>query len=388
MYDPNNSVETRLVTAGRDTQGQKGFVNPPIVRGSTVLFPTAEDIRNRNGQFQYGRQATPTTLALRSALQELEGPNCAGIQLTSSGLAAISTTLLALLRAGDHVLVCDNVYRPTRTLCETILRRFGIDVEYFDQSLGAAIERMFRDNTRAVVVEAPGSLSFEMPDVPAIASVAHNHGLYVIDDNTWATPLFHRSLEYGVDISIQAGTKYIGGHADTMFGVIAANARSWPMIEQAVAQLGCCVSPEDVYLVLRGLRTLNVRLRQHEYSALELAYWLRDRPEIVKVLHPALEDHPGHAIWKRDFTGSTGLFSVILRPMPDEAVNGMLNNLRLFGMGYSWGGFESLVLPFDCTSYRTVTKWAPGGPAVRIHVGLENVDDLKADLSRAFSILK
>jgi cysteine-S-conjugate beta-lyase len=236
-----------------------------------------------------------------------------------------------------------------------------------------------------VLVEAPGSQSFEMPDIPAIAAAAHARGALVIDDNTWATALYHRSLDQGVDISIQAATKYVGGHSDIMFGTISANARAWPMITEAIRLLGVCAGPDDVFLALRGLRTLAVRLAQHHRSALEIARWLKTRPEVLRVLHPALESDPGHAIWKRDFTGASGLFSIVLKPAPQNAVDALLNAVRLFGMGYSWGGFESLIIPFDCAPYRSATRWAPGGPALRLHIGLENVDDLKADLERGFA---
>jgi cystathionine beta-lyase len=378
-------AETTLVTAGRDTRAQKGFVNPPVVHGSTVLYPTAEDLHAHRGEFQYGRRGTPTTKALQQALMALEGPQCAGVGLAPSGLAAITTTLLAVVKAGDHVLVCDNAYRPTRNFCNGLLSRYGVETSYFDPMIGAGVTQLFKPNTKAVLIEAPGSQSFEMPDIPAIAAVAHAHDALVIDDNTWATPLYHRSLEQGVDISMQAATKYIGGHSDIMFGTISANARAWPQIAEAIQLLGVCAGPDDVFLALRGLRTLAVRLAQHHKSGIEMARWLAARPEVTKVLHPALETDPGHAIWKRDFTGASGLFSIVLKPAPQKAVDALLDTVKLFGMGYSWGGFESLVIPFDCDSYRTATKWAPGGPTLRLHIGLENVEDLKADLARGFA---
>jgi cystathionine beta-lyase len=377
-------VETMLVAAGRDTQAQKGFVNPPVVHGSTVLYPTAEDLHAHRGEFQYGRRGTPTTKALQEALMALEGPQCAGVALAPSGLSAITTTLLAVLKAGDHLLVCDNAYRPSRNFCDGVLARYGIETTYFDPLIGAGIAALFKPNTRAVLVEAPGSQSFEMPDIPAIAGVAHARGALVIDDNTWATPLYHRSLEQGVDISMQAATKYIGGHSDIMFGTISANAKAWPQIEEAIRLLGVCAGPDDVFLALRGLRTLAVRLEQHQRSGLEMARWLAARPEVTRVLHPALEDDPGHTIWKRDFTGASGLFSIVLKPAPQNAVDALLDSLKLFGMGYSWGGFESLVIPFDCAPYRTASAWTPGGPSLRLHIGLENVGDLQADLARGF----
>jgi cystathionine beta-lyase len=382
---PRLEPETALVTSGRDTKAQKGFVNPPVVHGSTVLYPTAEDLHAHRGEFQYGRHGTPTTRALQDSLMALEGPLCAGVGLAPSGLAAISTTLLAVLKAGDHLLVCDNSYRPTRNFCNGMLARYGVETTYYDPSIGAGIAALLKPNTRAVVVEAPGSQSFEMPDIPAIAAVAHAHGALVIDDNTWATPLFHRSLDQGVDISIQAATKYIGGHSDIMFGTISANTKAWPLIAEAIKLLGVCAGPDDVFLALRGLRTLSVRLNQHHRSALDMARWLATRPEVLKVLHPGLESDPGHTIWKRDFSGASGLFSIVLKPAPQKAIDALLDTVKLFGMGYSWGGFESLIIPFDCSDYRTATKWTPGGPTLRLHIGLEHVDDLKADLERGFA---
>jgi cysteine-S-conjugate beta-lyase len=377
-------VETTLVTAGRDTKAQKGFVNPPVVHGSTVLYPTAEDLHAHRGEFQYGRRGTPTTKAFQEALMALEGPHCAGVGIAPSGLAAISTTLLSVMKAGDHLLVSDSAYRPTRNFCDGLLTGYGVETSYFDPLIGAGVAALFKPNTKAILVEAPGSQSFEMTDIPAIAAVAHARGALVIDDNTWATPLFRRALEQGVDISMQAATKYIGGHSDIMFGTISANAKAWPLISEGIRMLGVCAGPDDVFLALRGLRTLAVRLAQHQRSGLEMARWLAARPEVIKVLHPALETDPGHAIWKRDFTGASGLFSIVLKPAPQRAVDALLDTVTLFGMGYSWGGFESLVIPFDCADYRTATKWAPGGPTLRLHIGLENVEDLKADLTRGF----
>ena len=275
-------AETALVTSGRDTMAQKGFVNPPVVHGSTVLYPTAEDLHAHRGEFQYGRHGTPTTKALQEALMAIEGPACAGVGLAPSGLAAIATALLAVLKAGDHILVCDNAYRPTRNFCNGLLARYGVETSYFDPLIGADIARYFQPNTRAVLVEAPGSQSFEMTDIPAIAAVAHARGALVIDDNTWATPLYHRSLDQGVDISLQAATKYIGGHSDIMFGTISANAEAWPLIAENIRLLGVCAGPDDVFLALRGLRTLAVRLKQHQQSALEVARWLETRPEVLQ----------------------------------------------------------------------------------------------------------
>ena len=379
--------ETRLVTAGRDTVGQHGFVNPAVYHASTVLYPTAEDQVAHRARYQYGRRGTPTSEALENALRALEGEACAGVALVPSGLSAISTALLAVAGSGDHVLVTDSVYRPTRVFCDGLFKRMGVERTYYDPLVGAGIAKLIKPNTRAVFVEAPGSQSFEMQDVPAIAKVAHDRGALVLMDNTWATPLYFRAFEKGVDLSIQAGTKYIGGHSDIMFGCVSANAAALPALKNTMNSLGLCVGPDDMFLALRGLRTLAVRLARHHESGLKVARWLAQRPEVLRVLHPALESDPGHAIWRRDFTGACGLFSVVLKPAPDKAVHAFMNELALFGMGYSWGGFESLVILFDCGEYRTATKWAPGGPTLRFHIGLEDPGDLIADLERGFAAM-
>jgi cysteine-S-conjugate beta-lyase len=379
--------ETQLVTAGRDTQGQYGFVNPAVYHASTVLYPTAEDQVAHRGRYQYGRRGTPTSEALEDALRTLEGEACAGVALQPSGLAAISTALLAVAGSGDHILVSDSVYRPTRNFCEGLFKRMGAETTYYDPLIGAEIARLFKPNTKAVFVEAPGSQSFEMQDIPAIAKVAHDKGALVLMDNTWATPLYFRALEKGVDLSIQAGTKYIGGHSDIMFGCVSANAAALPALKATMNSLGLCVGPDDMFLALRGLRTLAVRLARHYQSGLTVARWLEQRPEIARVLHPALESDPGHAIWKRDFTGACGLFSIVFKPCAQNAVFAFMNELSLFGMGASWGGYESLQIFFDCTEYRTATKWMPGGPTLRLHIGLEDTGDLIADLERGFAAM-
>jgi cystathionine beta-lyase len=384
---PARRVQTRLVNAGRDPKSYHGFVNPPVYHASTVLYPSAEDFMAHRARYQYGRRGTPTTEALELALQDLEGPNCAGVSLLPSGLAAISTALLSVVNAGDHVLVTDSAYGPTRNYCEGILKRLGVTTSYFDPLIGAAIAEQFRPNTRAVFVESPGSLSFEMQDVTAIAAVAHDNGATVLMDNTWATPLFYRPLDHGVDLAIQAGTKYIGGHSDLMLGTVSANAATVTSLKTTVRLSGLCEGPDDVYLGLRGLRTLSVRLDRHFESGLAVGRWLEKRPEVLCVLHPAMASHPGHALWKRDFSGASGLFSVVLKPVPQKAVFAFLDTLELFGIGASWGGYESLAIPFDCTAMRTATRWQPGGPTVRFHIGLEAVEDLTADLERGFAAL-
>ena len=380
-------LETRLVTAGRDPKVQHGFVNPPVYHASTVLYPTAEDQVAHRARYQYGRRGTPTTEALETALRELEGEDCAGVALLPSGLSAISTALLAVAGAGDHILVSDSVYRPTRNFCGGVLKRMGVTTTYYDPLIGADIAELFTPNTKAVFTEAPGSQTFEMQDIPAIAAVTHAKGAVVLMDNTWATPLYFRAFEKGVDLSIQAGTKYIGGHSDIMFGCVSANAATVAKLKDTVRVLGLCVGPDDVFLALRGLRTMAVRLPRHYQSGLTVARWLSRRPEVARVLHPAMESDPGHAIWKRDFSGASGLFSIVLKPIPEKAVYAFMDALTLFGMGFSWGGFESLAILFDCNEYRTATKWAPGGPTLRIHIGLEDTGDLIADLERGFAAM-
>jgi cystathionine beta-lyase len=379
--------ETRLVTGGRDPFSQYGFVNPPVYHASTVLFPTAEDYLAHRGRYQYGRRGTPTSEALETALRDLEGPACAGVALAPSGLSAISAAFFALLQTGDDVLVADSAYRPTRTFCDTILSRYGITTRYYDPLVGGGIAALMRPATRAVFVESPGSLSFDVQDVPAIAEAAHARGAFVIMDNTWASPLYFRAFDKGVDVSVQAGTKYIGGHSDVMLGTVSANAATWARVKEFVGSSGLCVGPDDIYLGLRGLRTMGVRLARHYESGVAIARWLAKRPEVARVLHPALPEDPGHALWRRDFTGACGLFAVVFKPVPQSAVNAFLNALTLFGMGASWGGYESLAIPFDCSGFRTATAWAPGGPTVRFHIGLEAVSDLIADLERGFAAM-
>jgi len=378
---------TRLVTAGRDPRANHGFVNPPVYHASTVLYPNAEDFLAHRARYQYGRRGTPTTEALELALQELEGPQCAGVSLLPSGLAAISAALLSVVRAGDHVLVTDSAYGPARNFCGQILSRLGVTTTFYDPGIGAGIAELVKSNTRAVYVEAPGSLSFEMQDVGAIAKAAHAKGAVVLMDNTWATPLYFRPLDHGVDLVIQAGTKYIGGHSDVMLGTVSANAATVAELKNTVRLTGLCEGPDDVYLGLRGLRTLGVRLDRHYQSGVAVAQWLEQRPEVLRMLHPALPSHPGHAVWKRDFTGASGLFSMVLKPVPKKAYHAFVDSLELFGIGASWGGYESLAIPFDCTALRTATRWEPGGPTVRFHIGLEAVDDLIADLEHGFAAL-
>jgi cystathionine beta-lyase len=379
--------DTRLTIGGRDPFAHHGYVNTPVYHASTLLYPTAEDYLAHRGRYSYGRRGTPTSEALENAIRDLEGPACAGVALLPSGLAAISAALLALLNAGDHVLVTDSVYGPTRKFCDTVLSRLGITTTYYDPLIGAGISQLMQPNTRAVFTESPGSLSFEIQDIPAIAAAAHERGATVLMDNTWAGPLYFPALEKGVDLSIISGTKYIGGHSDLMLGAVSANSATCARLKDAVYTMGLCVGPDDMNLGLRGLRTMGVRLARAQESGLAVARWFEQRPEVLRVLHPALPSNAGHAIWKRDFSGACGLFSIVLHPVPEKAVNAFLNALTLYGMGASWGGYESLVIPFDCSNVRTATRWAPGGPAIRFHIGLEDVSDLIADLERGFAAL-
>jgi cysteine-S-conjugate beta-lyase len=377
---------SRLVNLGRDAEVSQGFINVPSFRGSTVLYPNVATLESRAQRFTYGTRGTPTTEALCSAWTDLSG--AAGTVLVPSGLAAIVVALMTALSAGDHLLVTDSVYEPSRAFADKTLRRFGIETSYYDPTIGAGIEALMRPNTKAVLTESPGSQTLEVQDIPAIAEVAHARGACLILDNTWATPLFFSPHAHGVDLAVEAGTKYLSGHADLLLGMVAANEAWFERLHRTTHLMAIPPGAEDVFLALRGLRTMDLRLREAERQGLALAQWLAERPEVLRVIHPALPDHPGHALWKRDFAGSSGLFSIVLRPASEAAVAAFLDGLELFGIGYSWAGFESLVVPFDCTATRTATRFAPGGPTVRFSVGLEDIEDLKEDLDRGFKRLK
>jgi cystathionine beta-lyase len=390
--------DTLLIHPANAPHGQSGAVNPPVVRASTILFPTvaafesSRDPATRFDVVRYGQLGTPTTFALEQAIAKLEGGHRA--MLLPSGLAAVTTALQALVASGDHILMVDTTYASTRRFCDTALARFGVTTTYYDPLIGSDIARLFRPNTRVVFLESPGSLTFEIQDVPAIVAAAHAASITVLMDNSWASPYFFDAFSHGVDISIQAITKYIGGHADVMLGSITTTEALYDRVRSAIADLGICVSPDDAYLALRGLRTLGVRLERHQRNALRVAEWLHGRPEVDHVRYPALCDDPGHAIWKRDFTGASGLFGVSLAPAPKAAVHAMLDGLELFGKGVSFGGFESLAIPMDPAPYRTATRWPErrgGGdahPYLRLHVGLEDPDDLIADLAQGFDRLR
>ncbi|MCC3703655.1 cystathionine beta-lyase [Rouxiella badensis] len=381
--DAAPGIDSRLTHAGRCPAANQGFVNTPLYRGSTVLAPTVDDLLGYRQPFVYGRLGSPTTVALQETLRSLD--NSAGVVLCPSGLAAISTALMSCLTAGDHLLMTDAAYRPARTLCEGVLRRSGVETTYFDPLLsGEALRRLIRQETRAIYLEVPGSQSMEVSDIAAIVAVAREFNLLVIMDNTWATPLFFDAIGHGADLVVQAGTKYICGHSDVMIGMVSASPRALAQLQKYYREIGMCVSPDDAWLTLRGLRTLGVRLRQHQENALRIATWLATRPEVQCVWYPALEGDPGHSLWARDFTGASSLFSVVLQPASNKAVSAFLEGLRYFGLGYSWGGFESLVLPFDCTAYRSASSRKPVGPCVRFYIGLEDVNDLTADLEAGF----
>ncbi len=381
--------DTLLVHKGRSPKDNHGIVNPPVYHASTVISPTMAEYETRDKKafegVQYGRTGTPTTFALEEAVTALYGGHRT-VSL-SSGLAAVSVSMLAMLKQGDHVLVGDNVYGPTRSrTCDRLLRRSGVEVTYFDP--GQDIAGLLKPETQLVFIESPGSLTFEVMDVPALAAVAHDAGAMVLMDNTWATPLFFRALDLGVDIVIEAATKYIGGHADVMLGVVTVSTEEqFQLIKGTANALGNCPGPDDCYLGLRGLRTLSVRLERHQLNALKVAEWLQARPEVDRVLYPALPDDPGHDLWQRDFTGASGLFGMVLKDAPKDAVAKMLDGMDLFAMGASWGGFESLMVPTHPGRHRSVTDWSPAGPSLRLHIGLEDPDDLIEDLEKGLARL-
>ncbi|PSJ61067.1 cystathionine beta-lyase [Kumtagia ephedrae] len=380
--DTPQGINTKLAHAGNDPRDFFGFVNPPVVHASTVLFPDAATMAERNQKYTYGTRGTPTTDALTSAIDALEGS--AGTIVVPSGLAAVTVPLLAFLSSGDHLLITDSVYHPTRNFADTMLERLGVEVEYYDPLVGAGIGRLMKPNTKVVFTESPGSNTFEMQDIPAIAQAAKASGAVVMMDNTWATPLYFRPLDHGVDISIHAATKYPAGHSDVLIGTVSANQAHWETLCETFNTLGCCSGPDDVYQTLRGLRTMGVRLQRHQESALTLARWLEEQPGVARVLHPALPSHPGHAIWKRDFSGSSGIFSIVLVGGGVRQAHAFLDALKIFGLGYSWGGFESLAVPVRLTD-RTMATGQYDGPVLRLQIGLEDVDDLKADLECALA---
>ena len=379
---------TKLTHSGSHPSNHSGIVNPPIYRASTVDYGTVAKMHllrdNPNDNFVYGRISTPTSKAFEEAVASLEGAE--RTIAVGSGLAAISAAMLAFVKSGDHILVCDNAYSPTRNLSEKFLKRFGVETTFYDPLIGSSISKLFKENTRVIYAESPGSHTFEIQDIPAIVGAAHEANIKVVMDNTWGCGYFFKPLEHGVDISLQAATKYLVGHSDTMIGTISMSGENIAPVINSVQILGYNISPDDAYLALRGLRTLNVRLKRHETNALKVAKWLSKRPEIERILHPALSSCPGHDIWRRDFNGSNGLFGVVFKSLSKRAMHAFIDGLELFSLGGSWGGYESLVLPTNIT--RTATKWKNNDQCIRFHIGLENPDDLIRDIERSLKSVK
>lgn len=390
--------DTKTVHLGRHPERYAGTVNTPVFRASTILSETVAEWEQKKkdralekpGTY-YGLHGTPNRHLLEDALAELEGGyKC---QIYPSGLAACVVPILAYVKAGDHILVTDSVYGPTRRFCDMQLKRFGIETTYYDPLIGGGISALMRPNTSLVFVESPGSLTFEVQDIPAIAEVAHEHKAVVMMDNTWGTPLYFKPFEHGVDVSIQATTKYIVGHSDVIMGSVTCTKEAWPALKAVTSDFGQTAAPDDCYLATRGLRTMALRLKQHHESGIKLAEWIAQQPEVERVLHPALPSDPGHALWKRDFKGACGLFGVVLKAeIKPEALHALIDGVKLYGLGASWGGFESLILHFDPREIRTATKWPregqSAGPCFRVHAGLENIDDLIADMGHGFAALR
>ncbi|HEU0162329.1 MAG TPA: cystathionine beta-lyase [Rhizomicrobium sp.] len=379
--------QTRVTSLGRMSDEHFGVVNTPVYRASTILYPDMAALKANTQPYTYGRRGTPSTRSFEAAISDLEG--AARTVTVTSGLQACSLAILSTCGAGDHLLMVDSAYEPTRLLAERTLKRFGIETSYY--APGDDIAPHLRPNTAAVFCESPGSLTFEVEDIPALVKTAHAHdngrgGVSVLMDNTWATPLFFQPLKHGVDLSIQAATKYVGGHADVMLGTVAANERHAARLVETHGNMGLFASGDDCFLGLRGLRTLPVRLARHQETGLALARWLGGQPEVARILHPGLETDPGHALWKRDFTGACGLFGVVMQPASDAAIAAFVDGLRLFGIGYSWGGFESLIVPAHIR--RTARPFAAEGPVLRIHAGLEDAGDLIADLEAGLKRLR
>lgn len=383
--DTARKPATQVVTAGRRPEWTQGIVNPPVWRASTILYDTVADLRAAAGKeshhrLYYGRRGTPTQWSLAEALTELE-PGAHATFLYPSGVAAIAAALLSVLSVGDELLCVDSAYDPSRGIANGLLKRFGITTRFYDPTIGAGIADLIGPNTKAILMESPGSLTFEVQDVPAICAVARAAGVTTLLDNTWATPLLFPAISHGVDLTILACTKYVVGHSDVMLGSVTVTAGYWERLRTTSFQLGQTASPDDAWLGARGLRTMALRLKQHGEAALKIAAWLQDQPEVARVLHPALAGCPGHDLFVRDFNGPAGLFAFALEGGNDAARAALIDGLELFGIGYSWGGFESLALPVDPQHYRTATKWTSPGPMVRLQIGLEDADDLIDDLS-------
>ncbi|HWA69777.1 MAG TPA: cystathionine beta-lyase [Rhizomicrobium sp.] len=378
----DDKPETKVTALGRMSQEHFGVVNTPVYRASTILYPDMAALKAGKQPYTYGRRGTPTTRSFEAAVTELEG--AANTVTVPSGLNANALAILSVCSAGDHLLMVDTAYEPTRHFCERTLKRFGVETSYYAPA--ADIAPLLRPNTKAVFCESPGSLTFEVQDIPAIARTAHGAGASVLMDNTWATPIFFQPLKHGVDLSIQAATKYVGGHADVMLGYVSANDSHAARLAETHGNMGLYASGDDCFLALRGLRTLPVRLARHQQTGLALARWLQAQPDVARILHPGLEDDPGHALWKRDFTGACGLFGLVLKPASEAAIAAFVDGLQHFGIGYSWGGFESLIVPAHI--HRPARPFAMEGPCLRVHAGLEDAGDLIADLEQGLKHLR
>ncbi|CEP59983.1 uncharacterized protein LALA0_S01e00364g [Lachancea lanzarotensis] len=377
---------TQLTLVGRNTKDQHGFVNPPLYKGSTVIHSTLHSLENKGGRFFYGTAGTPSIENLENAWNHLTG--AAGTVLSPSGLGSIALVMLSVVKTGDHILISDSVYQPTRHLCDVVLAKFKVSIEYYDPLIGVGIEKLIRPNTSLIFLESPGSQTMEIQDIPGIAKVARKHGVKTVLDNTWATPLFFKAHAHGVDISIEAGTKYVGGHSDLLLGLTSANAECFPALRRTYETFSMMPGAEDCMAALKGLRYLQLRVKEAERKALYLAKWLETRPEVVKVLHPALEGSPGHEYWVRDFEGSTGVFTILLREgFSRKNFEAMLEKTTVFKLGFSWGSYESLLTTVNPTSYRTATTWDHKGAAVRLQIGMEDLEDLQRDLELAFERL-
>jgi cystathionine beta-lyase len=373
---------TKLVAAARD-YSEHGIVSPAVYHASTVLYPSYQSIRDRSAEYTYGRRGTPTSRAVESAIAALEGGhNC---KICPSGLSAVTLALLTFLKPGEHLLMVDAVYQPVRHFCDTLLKGLGVETEYYDPLVGAGIAKLIRPKTRIVYCENPGSQTMEVQDVPAIAKAAHDAGALCILDNTWSGGLYFDGFKHGADVVVHAATKYIVGHSDAMMGAVTCSEKTWPQVKEAYETMGLFAGPDDMYMTLRGLRTLDVRLERHMKNALVVATWLKEQAVVTEVLYPALPGDRGHELWKRDFTGASGLLSVVLKPQGEQALGAMFNGFSLFGMGYSWGGFESLAVPFR--PGRTAVPWTREGSCMRLHIGLEDPEDLIADLDQGFKRL-
>ncbi|MCJ8150263.1 cystathionine beta-lyase (plasmid) [Shinella sp. H4-D48] len=387
MNNDDLGLDTRLAHCGRSPADHSGTVNTPVYRASTILFPNLAALdAKESARLRYGRRGTPTTHALEDAICALEGADKALV--TPSGVSAISIILMSYAEPGAHFLVTDSAYGPTRKFCEFTLKKFGIETTYYDPTIGADIETLIRPETKLIWMESPGSQTFEIQDVSAITEVARRRGIVTIIDNTWSGGYFCQPIAQGVDISVQAGTKYISGHSDLMLGTIACRESEYDRLREAYLRFGLCVGPDDAFLALRGLRTIGVRMAQHHINGLEVAHWLGEQEDVLRVMHPALPDDPGHMLWKRHFTGASGLFGFVIPAVDRSALARMFDGFTLFGMGSSWGGFESLMVPSNPSVYRTATTWEPGGQTIRIHVGLENPADLIREIRQGLDRLR